>query len=126
MHHLFSDWRTLISLSPPARLVYQVLHRSTVKMGIFRFENKYAAPSRQQRDHYMKGEAEEHHFGPEGAVTLILYKHAAYLKDDIDGTRILYTGDRDKSRSVEDAAAMVEYHLNRADSKESFHHGERD
>jgi hypothetical protein len=95
-------------------------------MGVFWFENKYAAPSRQQRELYMKGEVEEHHFGPDGAITLILYTHAAYLKDDIDGIRVLYTGDRDKSKSVEDAVAMVEYHRNRTDSKDSFHHGERD
>jgi hypothetical protein len=93
-------------------------------MGIFRFENKYAAPSREQRERYMKGEAEEHHFGPEGSVTLILYDHAAYLKDDIEGIRILFTGDDDKERAVSEAAAMVEYHQNKADSRDSFHHGD--
>ena len=92
-------------------------------MGIFRFENKYAAPSREQRERYMRGEAEEHHFGPEGAITLILYSNAAYLKDDTDGIRILYTGSHDKIRAVEDAAAMVEYHRTRSESRDSFHHG---
>lgn len=93
-------------------------------MGIFRFENKYAAPSREQRERYMKGEVDEHHFGPEGSVTLILYEHAAYLKDDIEGVRILFTGDDDKRRAVDEAAGMVEYHRNKADSRDSFHHGD--
>jgi len=93
-------------------------------MGIFRFENKYAAPSREQRERYMKGEAEEHHFGPDGSVTLILYEHAAYLKDDIEGIRILFTGDNDMEKAVLEAAAMVEYHKNKADSMDSFHHGD--
>jgi hypothetical protein len=93
-------------------------------MGIFRFQNKYAAPSREQRERYMKGEVEEHHFGPDGSVTLILYEHAAYLKDDIEGIRILFTGDDDKRRAVDEAAGMVEYHRNKADCRDSFHHGD--
>jgi hypothetical protein len=93
-------------------------------MGIFRFENKYAAPSREQRERYMKGEAEEHHLGPDGSVTLILYEHAAYLKDDIEGIRILFTGDNDKEKSVSEAATMVDYHQNKADPRDSFHHGD--
>ena len=86
-------------------------------MGIFRFENRYAAPSREQRERYMKGEAEEHRFDPDESITLILYEHAAYLKDDIEGIRILYTGDADKGRAVEDAAAMVAYYRNRGDAE---------
>ena len=39
-------------------------------MGIFRYENKYSAPTREQRERYMKGEVEEHHFGPDGQITL--------------------------------------------------------
>jgi len=79
-------------------------------MGTFRFENKYAAPTRQQRERYMKGEVEEHHFGPDGEITLLLYPEAAYLKDDIDGVRVLFTGIREKSHAVEEARRMVEYH----------------
>jgi hypothetical protein len=93
-------------------------------MGIFRFENKYAAPSREQRERYMRGEVEEHHLGPDGSVTLLLYAHAAYLKDDIEGTRILFTGDSDKEKSVTEAAAMVEYHRNKAEAGDSFRQGE--
>lgn len=79
-------------------------------MGIFRFENKYSAPTRQQRERYMRGEVEEHHFGPEGEISLLLYPEAAYLKDDIDGVRILFTGIREKQHAVEEARRMVEYH----------------
>jgi hypothetical protein len=93
-------------------------------MGIFRFENKYAAPSREQRERYMRGEVEEHHFGPDDSVTLLLYEHAAYLKDDIDGVRILFTGDDDKRKAVEEAAGMVEYHQNKANARDSFRPGD--
>jgi hypothetical protein len=47
-------------------------------MGVFRYENKYAAPTREQRECYMKGEREEHHFGPDGQIVLILWPEAAY------------------------------------------------
>ena len=92
-------------------------------MGIFRFENKYAAPTRQQRERYMKGEVEEHHFGSEGEITLLLYPEAAYLKDDIDGVRVLFTGIRDKPHAVEEARRMVEYHQLAEDRMKSFTSG---
>ncbi len=92
-------------------------------MGIFRFENKYAAPTRQQRERYMKGEVEEHHFGPEGEITLLLYPEAAYLKDDIDGVRVLFTGIRDKPHAVEEARRMVEYHQLAEERMKSFTSG---
>ena len=94
-------------------------------MGIFRFENKYAAPTRQQRERYMRGEVEEHHFGPEGEITLLLYLEAAYLKDDIDGVRILFTGIRDKPHSVEEARRMVEYHQLKDERMKSFTTGDQ-
>ena len=92
-------------------------------MGIFRFENKYAAPTRQQRERYMKGEVEEHHFGPEGEITLLLYPEAAYLKDDIDNIRVLFTGIRDKPHAVEEARRMVEYHQLAEERMKSFTSG---
>ena len=95
-------------------------------MGIFRYENRYAAPTREQRERYMRGEVEEHRFGPDESITLLLYEHAAYLKDDIDGIRILYTGDTDKVKSVEEAAAMVAYHHNRESAETSFRPGGTD
>lgn len=92
-------------------------------MGIFRFENKFAAPTRQQRERYMKGNVEEHHFGPEGEITLLLYPEAAYLKDDIDGVRVLFTGIRDKPHAVEEARRMMEYHQLAEERMKSFTRG---
>ena len=92
-------------------------------MGIFRFENKYAAPSREQRERYMKGEAEEHHFGPDGSVTLILYEHAAYLKDDTEGVRILFTGIQDKQKVHDEVRRMIEEHKQRETRPDEFRKG---
>lgn len=105
-------------------MILSVLAADTIiSMGIFRYENKYAAPSREQRERYMRGEVEEHHLGPDGSITLLLYEHAAYLKDDNDSIRILFTGDTDKVKAVEEAAAMVAYHQNREEAEASFHPG---
>jgi hypothetical protein len=99
-------------------------HRSGDIVGIFRFENKYAAPTRGQRERYMRGEVEEHHFGPEGEITLLLYPEAAYLKDDREGVRILFTGISEKPHAVEEARRMVEYHQLREDRMRSFTTGD--
>ena len=77
-------------------------------MGVFRYDNKYAAPSKEQRERYMKGESEELHFGPDGQIVLILYPEAAYLKDDIDDVRILFTGFKDKQKVQEEVRRLVE------------------
>ena len=79
-------------------------------MGVFRYDNKYAAPSKEQRERYMKGESEELHFGPDGQIVLVLYPEAAYLKDDIDGVRILFTGFKDKQNVQDEVRRLVEYH----------------
>ena len=79
-------------------------------MGVFRYDNKYAAPSKEQRERYMKGESEELHFGPDGQIVLVLYPEAAYLKDDIDGVRILFTGFKDKQNVQDEVRMLVEYH----------------
>jgi hypothetical protein len=79
-------------------------------MGVFRYDNKYAAPSKEQRERYMKGESEELHFGPDGQIVLVLYPEAAYLKDDIDGVRILFTGFKDKQNVQDEVRNLVEYH----------------
>ncbi len=94
-------------------------------MGIFRFENNYAAPTRQQRERYMRGEVEEHHFGPEGEIILLLYPEAAYLKDDIDGVRILFTGISERSHAVEEVRRMVEYHQLTEERLKSFTTGDQ-
>jgi hypothetical protein len=58
----------------------------------------------------MKGESEELHFGPDGQIVLILYPEAAYLKDDIDDIRILFTGFKDKQKVQDEVRRLVEYH----------------
>jgi hypothetical protein len=45
---------------------------------------------------------------------------AAYLKDDIDGIRVLFTGIRDKPHAVEEARRMVEYHQLAEERMKSF------
>ncbi len=92
-------------------------------MGVFRFENKYAAPTKEQRERYMKGESEELHFGPDGQIVLILWPEAAYLKDDIDNVRILFTGFQDKQKVQDEVRRLVEYHQQKSDRPESFSTG---
>jgi hypothetical protein len=89
-------------------------------MGVFRYENKYAAPTKEQRERYMKGESEELHFGPDGQIVLILYPEAAYLKDDIDDVRILFTGFRDKQKVQEEVRWLGEYHQQKDNRTGSF------
>ncbi len=79
-------------------------------MGIFRYENKYSAPTKEQRERYMSGEREEHAFGPEGEIVVVLYDEAAYVKDDIDGVRILFTGVVDKQKAHDEVRRLVELH----------------
>jgi hypothetical protein len=92
-------------------------------MGVFRYENKYAAPSKEQRERYMKGESEELHFGPDGQIVLILYPEAAYLKDDIDNVRILFTGFQDKQKVQDEVRRLVEYHQQKDNRTGSFSTG---
>ena len=92
-------------------------------MGVFRYENKYAAPTKEQRERYMKGESEELHFGPDGQIVLVLYPDAAYIKDDIDGVRILFTGFKDKQKVQEEVLRLVEYHQQKDNSTGSFNTG---
>lgn len=89
-------------------------------MGVFRFETRYAAPSREQRERYMRGEVEENHFGPDGEITLLLYPEGAYLKDETDGTRILFTGIREKQNAVEEAMRLAEYYRQRSIDGDGF------
>ena len=95
-------------------------------MGVFRFDNKYAAPTKEQRARYMKGETEELHFGPDGQIVLILYPEAAYLKDDIDGVRILFTGYKDKQKVQDEVRRLVEYHQQKDNRTGSFTSGSGD
>ena len=79
-------------------------------MGVFRFADKYAAPTQEQRERYMIGKIEERHFGPEGQIVLIEYPEAVYLKDDIDTIRILYTGFKDKQKAFEEVKRLVDHY----------------
>lgn len=79
-------------------------------MGIFRYDSKYSAPTKEQRERYMKGEREEHTFGKDGEILLVLYDLAAYLKDDSDGVRILFTGYADKQKVHEELHRLLEEH----------------
>lgn len=92
-------------------------------MGVFRFENKYAAPTREQRERYMTGDTEEHLFGPEDRIMLIIYDEAAYLKDDIDGVRILFTGEKDKQKVYDEVRRLIEYHQQPDANKDAFKNG---
>jgi hypothetical protein len=83
-------------------------------MGVFRYEKRYAAPTKEQRERYMKGEIEEFHFGPEGQIVLILYPEAAYLKDDIDDVRI-----------QDEVRRLVEYHQQKDNRSGSFTSGSK-
>jgi hypothetical protein len=92
-------------------------------MGVFRYDNKYAAPTKEQRERYMKGESEEHLFGPDNQIMLILYDDAAYLKDDIDGVRILFTGMRDKGKIYDEVKRLIDYHEQKNENRKSFSTG---
>jgi hypothetical protein len=87
-------------------------------MGVFRYENKYAAPTKEQRERYMMGEREEHSFGPGGQILLIAYDEAVYIKDDIDGVRILFTGIKDKQKAYDEVRRLIEEHQQKSGQEE--------
>ncbi len=89
-------------------------------MGIFRFENKYAAPTKEQRERYMKGEREEHVFGKDNEILLVLYDEAAYLKDDREGVRILFTGVADKAKVQDEIRRILDEHAARDEPPDEF------
>ena len=79
-------------------------------MAVFRYESKYAAPTKEQRERYMKGELEEHTFGPEGKILLIAYDEAVYIKDDIEEVRILFTGVKDMQKAYDEVRRLLEHY----------------
>ena len=93
--------------------------------GVFRYDNTYAAPTKEQRERYMKGDSEEHLFGPDNQIMLIVYDEAAYLKDDIDGTRILFTGAKDKEIVYDEIKRLIDEHANKKDGSRSFVSGRK-
>jgi hypothetical protein len=92
-------------------------------MGIFRYDSKYSAPTREQRDRYMRGEREEHIFGKEGEISLVLYDDAAYLKDNSDGVRILFTGVQDKQKVHDEVRRLIEEHDRKEQRPDEFRKG---
>lgn len=92
-------------------------------MGIFRYDSKYAAPTKEQRERYMRGEHEEHVFGEDNEILLIVYDEAAYLKDDRDGVRILFTGVQDKQTVHDEVCRLIEEHGQRDQRPDEFETG---
>jgi len=94
-------------------------------LGVFRFESKYAAPTKEQRERYMRGESEEHTFGNDGEIVLFLYDEAAYLKDDREGVRILFTGVSDKQKVNDEVRRLLEEHGQKEQRPDEFEIGSR-
>ena len=95
-------------------------------MGVFRYDSKYSAPTKEQRERYMRGESEEHSFGKDGEILLVIYDEAAYLKDDTDGVRILFTGVTDKGKVYDELRRLLEEHEQKEQRPDEFHKaGER-
>jgi hypothetical protein len=89
-------------------------------MGVFRYDTKYAAPTKEQRERYMKGEYEEHHFGEENEIMLIVYDEAVYLKDETDGSRVLFTGPKDKEKVYDEVKRRLDEHAYKGEGSWSF------
>lgn len=94
-------------------------------MGVFRYDSKYAAPTKEQRERYMRGEREEHVFGKDGEINLVLYDEAAYLKDDLEGVRVLFTGVLDKQKVHDEIRRMLEEHEQKRQRPDEFTRAER-
>ncbi|MDD1689345.1 MAG: hypothetical protein LUQ66_01640 [Methanoregula sp.] len=94
-------------------------------MGVFRYDSKYAAPTKEQRERYMKGETEEHVFGEDEEILLVVYDEAAYLKDDREGVRILFTGVQDKQKVHDEIRRMLEEHAQKKQDPKEFSSGNR-
>ena len=92
-------------------------------MGIFRYDSKYSAPTKEQRNRYMRGESEEHSFGKNGEILLVIYDEAAYLKDDTDGIRILFTGVQDKQKVQDEVRRLLEEHDQKEQRPDEFRTG---
>jgi hypothetical protein len=71
----------------------------------------------------MKGDTEEHMFGPDNSIILIVYDEAAYLKDDIEGVRILFTGTKDKEKVYDEVRRLLEFHQQKTERKDVFRSG---
>jgi hypothetical protein len=92
-------------------------------MGIFRYDSKYSAPTKEQRERYMRGDYEEHTLGNDGEILLVLYDEAAYLKDDTDGVRILFTGMEDKQKVQDEVRRLLDEHMQKVQRPDEFRTG---
>ncbi|MFA4876629.1 MAG: hypothetical protein WC586_04390 [Methanoregula sp.] len=92
-------------------------------MGVFRYESKYSAPTKEQRERYMTGEREEQTFGPGGQILLIAYDEAVYIKDDIDEVRILFTGIKDKQKAYDEVRRLIGHHEQKGEEESPFKTG---
>ena len=86
-------------------------------MGVFRYRNKFSAPTTDQRERYMIGKIEEYYFGPENQVILTEYSDAIYLKDIINNIRILFTGLKDKQKAFDEAKRLADFHYRKLRNK---------
>jgi hypothetical protein len=100
--------------------MHKMWMRRTAHMGVFRYDSKYSAPTKEQRERYMRGEREEQTFGKDGEILLVLYDEAAYLKDDTDGVRILFTGVQDKQKVHDELRRLLEEHEQKRDRPNEF------
>jgi hypothetical protein len=95
-------------------------------MGVFRYDSKYAAPTKEQRERYMRGEREEHTFGKDDQILLVLYDEAAYLKDDANGIRVLFTGVLDKQKVHDEVRRMLEEQAQKDERPDEFAPAKKD
>jgi len=58
-----------------------------------------------------------------GRICLVLYDEAAYLKDDTDGVRILFTGVQDKQKIHDEVRRLLEEHEQKGQQPDEFRTG---
>lgn len=93
--------------------------------GCFPVREQVCSPTKEQREHYFNGEFEEFHFGPDGQIVLILYPEAAYLKDDIENVRILFTGNIDRQKVQDEVRRLVDYYEQNENGADAFSTGSK-
>ena len=71
----------------------------------------------------MKGDYEEHTFGPDGQILLVVYDEAVFIKDDIEDVRILFTGAKDKEKAYEEVNRLVGYYRQKEEQEDPFRPG---
>jgi hypothetical protein len=59
----------------------------------------------------------------DGEILLVLYDEAAYLKDDSDGVRILFTEVQDKQKVHDEIRRLIEEHGQKEQRPDEFRKG---